>query len=75
VLKCPQCDSCALLFSHRRLWERPLRLFVIRAFRCRACNTRALIYYGPDFAGLAVQRFRSAARAAHAILRTVFPLA
>jgi hypothetical protein len=74
VVKCPHCDSCTLSPSRRRLWERPLRILLIRAFRCRACDTRALIYYGPNMIEIASQKFRFVTRAAHAILRTVFPI-
>lgn len=52
VLACPQCDSPNVALSQRRFWERPLRIVFIRAFRCKACARRSLLYYGPDFTPL-----------------------
>jgi TonB family protein len=39
-LRCTRCGSPFLRPSHTRIWERPLRLLLLRPYRCRECLHR-----------------------------------
>ena len=58
VLTCPRCGSLISHLSRRRFWERPFRLVFVRAFWCKSCEGRSLLYYRPDFGCEFVRVFR-----------------
>ena len=40
AVRCPQCRSIDVRFSHRRLWDHVLSWFKLEVFRCRNCRKR-----------------------------------
>ncbi len=72
VLTCPKCKSCNFTLSQRKSWERPFRILLIRAFRCRSCGQRSLLYYGPPFAIRLPEPLREASLTLHRHLKAYF---
>ena len=47
-MSCPHCSGANLWRSHRRLYEKPLGLVCILAFRCMRCQSRCWSLAGSD---------------------------